>query len=355
MNVFSENEWSPLKSIIVGNTFDLENCKMEIDLSFKLFFSDNSFHYYGKDIYNKTIANTQYVQELTEDIEGLVGVLEREGVTVYRPKKMSNIHTVKTPYWKSTVMPALNVRDQLLVLGDTIIETAPLMRNRYFENDQMKHIFYEAFQDGANYISMPKPMMTDNSFDRSYYDSVSDDVLPAQVSDFDAGFEMMIDGANFVRFGSDIIVNVANQNHKIAVEWFRRNFPDYTFHEIFSLCNNHLDSYIVPLCEGTVLVRDKRFTDIMPDFLRSWDIIYSPEPQKNTFPAYDSQDIHLASPYIDINVLSIGNNKIITNSLFPELNAVLSEKGFDVIPVQHRHRRIFGGGWHCFTLDLERQ
>ncbi|GAA1932332.1 hypothetical protein GCM10009837_67600 [Streptomyces durmitorensis] len=27
---------------------------------------------------------------------------------------------------------------------------------------------------------------------------------------------------------------------------------------------------------------------------------------------------------------------------------------FDVVPVRHRHRRLFGGRFHCFTLDTRR-
>ena len=29
-------------------------------------------------------------------------------------------------------------------------------------------------------------------------------------------------------------------------------------------------------------------------------------------------------------------------------------RGFTVVPVRHRHRRLFGGGFHCFTLDTVR-
>ena len=352
MKVFSDNEWSPLKSVIVGNTFNFDKTSQEIDLSFKLFFGDNDLFYYGKDSFNKTIANKRYVDELTEDVENFVDVLKQNDITVYRPKQLDNVSPVKTPYWKSSVIPALNVRDQVIILGDTIVETSPLIRGRYFENDLMKHIFYNAFMDGANYVSMPKPMMTDDSFDKSYYGDK--EVGESTISKFDIGFEMMIDAAQFVRFGKDIIVNVSNQNHKIGVEWFKRNFPEYRFHEIFSLCDNHLDSYVVPLCEGTLLVRDSRFAEVIPDFLEDWEILYCPEPYEELFPKYDTQDIRITGKYIDMNVLCLGDKRVVTNSLFPELNEMLYQKGFDVIPVRHRHRRIFGGGWHCFTLDLER-
>lgn len=32
----------------------------------------------------------------------------------------------------------------------------------------------------------------------------------------------------------------------------------------------------------------------------------------------------------------------------------LEKHRFTVVPVRHRHRRLFGGGFHCFTLDTVR-
>ena len=65
--------------------------------------------------------------------------------------------------------------------------------------------------------------------------------------------------------------------------------------------------------------------------------------------------IILTTKYIDLNVLSVDEDKIIVNSLFPELIKTLEKHGFTPIPVRHRHRRIFGGGFHCFTLDTVRE
>ncbi|MEK8174880.1 hypothetical protein NKH77_54960 [Streptomyces sp. M19] len=39
----------------------------------------------------------------------------------------------------------------------------------------------------------------------------------------------------------------------------------------------------------------------------------------------------------------------------PELMRELERHGFTVVPVRHRHRRLFGGGFHCFTLDTVRE
>ncbi|MBA3978033.1 MAG: glycine amidinotransferase, partial [Nitrosopumilus sp.] len=62
----------------------------------------------------------------------------------------------------------------------------------------------------------------------------------------------------------------------------------------------------------------------------------------------------LTSKYIDLNVLSVDEDKVIVNSLFPELIQTLEKHKMTPIPVRHRHRRLFGGGFHCFTLDTVR-
>jgi len=332
MKIFSENEWSPLKEVIVGNTF--KDFAFSIDKSFKMFFKDSLKWGYALGAQKRVAIKSIYIDELEEDISLLVKALEEENINVHRPNTLNTVVNVKTPNWSTEIIPALNVRDQSIILGDTIVETVPMQRNRLFENDLLKDIYNEAFLDGAKWLKMPQSTLTEESLENN--------------------LEMMIDGAQFVRFGKNIIVNVSNRSHELAYYWFKRQFPEYNFHVINSLVDNHLDSYVVPLCEGVMLLRDKEFLKQMPNFLKDWRIIYPPDTTPN-FPEYEKEDLILTSPFIDMNVLSLDGRKLITNSLYPELNELLYKNGFDPKPVQHRHRRIFAGGFHCFTLDLLRE
>jgi len=369
MKVFSENEWSPLKEVIVGSAFS--DYVFDVDLSFKLFFRDNYSWGARKGSPERIVIKKKYVDELQEDVECFSETLTDLGINVHRPNDIKKVVRVKTPHWSTEIIPALNVRDQTVILGDTILETSPCVRNRYFENDLMKDIFYEGFLDGANWMVMPRPIMTDNSFDRNLLDHKSklnsipdkpfdhsdlflnpNDIIP-DANDLKI-HEMMIDGAQLVRFGKDIIINIANKNHYLGYLWIKRQFPQYNYHPVYSLCDNHLDTLIVPLCEGVLLLRSKKFEEFLPPFLKDWKIIYPPEIRSDMFPKYDSTDLILTSPYIDMNILSVDGNKIIVNELFPELSELLYSEGFDPIPVRHRHRKIFAGGFHCFTLDLLR-
>jgi glycine amidinotransferase len=113
----------------------------------------------------------KYLEELTEDVEELVSTLEGLGVKVHKPMTLSQPIKFKTPYWEATSIPALNVRDQAIIIGNEIIETPPQIRARYFENDLLKPIFYNYFNQGAKWTTMPRPIMTDRSFDMSYVSS----------------------------------------------------------------------------------------------------------------------------------------------------------------------------------------
>jgi glycine amidinotransferase len=167
---------------------------------------------------------------------------------------------------------------------------------------------------------------------------------------------MMLDAAQCIRFGKDILINVATRNHYIGFQWLQRHFEGkFNFHMVYQFADNHIDSIVLPLRPGKLLLRNPQFLDQLPAPLQKWDIIYPPEPTENIFPQYEEDDLILTTKYIDLNVLSINEETVIVNSLFPELIKTLEQHGFTAIPVQHRHRRIFGGGFHCFTLDTVRE
>ncbi len=128
MIVNSFDEWSPLKEVIVGSPINYE--LPELELSFKLFFHDvaNSAFYYPT--YEKATTDEQkpekklqrhYVEELAEDVEELSNTLTKLGVKVHRPISLNQVIDFKTPYWEATGLPALNVRDQAIIMGNEIL------------------------------------------------------------------------------------------------------------------------------------------------------------------------------------------------------------------------------------------
>lgn len=366
MKVNSFNEWAPLREVVVGTSAGYE--AHELELSFRLFFNDvahSSFYYPSLDAHHPMEAgdsrrdlNHRYVEELAEDVEEFASALRGAGVTVLRPEPLGTKTAFSTPNWEATMIPALNVRDQTIVLGDEIIETAPQVRARSLESDLLKPIFSRYFREGARWTSMPRPRLVDASFDTSYVSGQTTPAIEDVGNRADAAvdsFELMIDGAQCLRFGRDLLVNVSTANHVLGAKWLERHLQGrFRVHVMERFADNHVDSLVLPLRPGLLLVRNPGVADRLPLPLRAWDRIYAPIPLERNFPQYDDDDVIISGPYIDMNVLSVDENTVVVNSLFPELIREFELHRFTVIPVRHRHRRLFGGGFHCFSLDTVR-
>jgi glycine amidinotransferase len=370
----SYDEWSPLKEVVVGSAVNYTSHERE--LSFDLFFHENlirSEWYYPRvrvrqasgqsaDVPDRMPVRKRYVEELIEDVEGLADTLRSLGVIVHRPLELAADTTeVRTLAWSAAAIPALNIRDNTLILGDEIIETAPMVRSRYFETKLLSSIFMEYFRRGARWTVMPRPIMTDSSFDKSYaaehtLGGPTEHVQEIQASPYDVGFEIMLDGAQCLRLGRDLVVNISTANHALACDWLECHLQDrFRIHRVYKLSDSHVDSMVLALRPGTLLVRSEQVADSLPKELRSWDMIVPSAPEADSFPQYENDDLMLASVYIDLNVLSVSPDTVIVNEACPELMRTLERHRFTVVPVRHRHRRLFGGGFHCFTLDTVRE
>ncbi len=249
---------------------------------------------------------------------------------------------------------------QTIILGNTIVETAPQIRGRIFENDSLKPIFQNYFDHGAAWLSMPRPTLGSEALDLSYlidsgYEPLAHLPEDEAASVSGLGYEMLLDGAQCVRLGRDVLVNVANSNHHRGLKWLQRCLGhEFRFIRVYRLADSHIDSLVLPLRPGLLLLRSYSVMDYLPASMSNWDTILAPTAIVPRFPTYPGPLTGLASKYIDMNVLSLDENTVVVNSLYPELIATLEARRFTVVPVRHRHRRLFGGGFHCFTLDCVR-
>lgn len=94
--------------------------------------------------------------------------------------------------------------------------------------------------------------------------------------------------------------------------------------------------------------------DMLPEALRKWDIIPVTANELSA-EAYEHENISLASIAIDINVLSIDEDKVIVNKAEKGVIELLERHGFTPIPVSFRHGLALGGAFHCVTLDVRRR
>ncbi|MEV5835532.1 inosamine-phosphate amidinotransferase 1 [Nocardia sp. NPDC052112] len=355
--VNSYDEWTRLREVVVGDPASYTS--HPLDTSFRMFYLDNVRPTVNVGDGRELPIPDQLVHELEEDVEGFVDALTDADVRVLRPQPVTTRTTVASPWWSEPETPPLNVRDQTIVLGDTIVETAPHIRSRMFENDYLKPLFYRYLEQGSGWLAMPRPALARGTLDTSYFDragmdlaSVTDDTETRELPGL--GHELIFDGAQCIRLGRDVLVNVANANHQLGFTWLQRVFPKFRMHRLDAIADSHIDSIVVPLRPGLLMLRSMDYLQSLPEPLQRWDIVCPPEQDESAFPDYNGFGFNLASRYIDINVLSIDEDTVVVNSLCPDLMRTLEKHGLTVIPVRHRHRRLFGGGFHCFTLDTVR-
>ena len=356
MIVNSHNEWDQLEEVIVGDGFPTS--LPLLDYSFKLFFHENLWDEKHYEFGDQTIQKW-HCEEHAEDLDKFCNLLKSLNVKVKRPKKPKQLSKVKTPLWSSTIHPALNVRDMAMVVGDTIIESPPTCRYRYFENDYLHHLFLEYFKQGGRWIQAPKPLMTDNSFDLSWIDEEDGKQYYQDIKQkehyMDCGLEIMFDAANCVRLGSHILMNVANKNQELGARWLQQTLGDKYKVLTTSVADSHIDSSFLPLRPGLAIITKKYIKERLPAELQSWDLVYMPMKQRSQSEKA-AQGIKLASPRIELNVFSISPELIICHPQYKvELNKALSKYGITAIGTPFRHCEIFSGAHHCTTLDIRRK
>lgn len=364
--VNSHNEWGKLEEVIVGDGFP--ETLPALELTFQLFYHNNIHDetLSGRYFRNDCVIKKKHVEEMREDVEGFVDLLKSHGITVKRPKVPEKITVTNTPNWKSTNFHCLMTRDLVLIVGDKIIEMPVSVRYRYFETDYMKHIFMGYFLQGAKWFAAPRPLILDSSFDLDWLMEKDPDEetikFYEQLKEKDPnpmgyGYEIMMDAANCMRFGKDILANYSNSNHAAGIMWLKSVLGhEYTIWTA-ELTDSHVDSTVVPLRPGLLLTcwKNQLKETALPKWLQSWDMVEAPivdDPHAE----YEDEDVMLASNAIDSNVLSIDENTVICHDVnYKHLQPVLKPYGIECIPCRMRHSRIFGGAFHCLTLDVRRQ
>jgi N-dimethylarginine dimethylaminohydrolase len=251
----------------------------------------------------------QIIEETNEDLDSLVTTLKDLGVEVLRPDPFNfQVHDGMYNYCP---------RDRLLVYGDTIVNPAMMYPCR----DMELQSYHDIVDEAAHYHFMPR------------------------------NEGMVLDAANVCRLGDKMLFLESASGNRAAYNWLCDVFPNVEI----ELCNFyagvHIDSTIVPLREGFVLVNGARVTnETMPQVFKDWEIL-----SLNEVVAQDFYQYPYASKWIALNMLSIDGKNIIMDAKQERLMDTLSACGFNPIPLELRHSRTLGGGFHCVTLDLLRE
>jgi len=336
MKVNSNNEWGKLKSVVVGTA---KNAGFPtLDNLYSISMDEGAWKETPPP---KGRVSQQIVEETEEDLSILCDVLEKQGVDVYRPDTIDFTKTVSTPDWETDSQYAYCPRDTHLVIGDMVIEAPMTTRARQHEAILLDSIRRQAIDDNARWISAPRPRLLD-----------SENIVGGKFSLTEN--EPVFDAANICRLGKDLLYLVSASGNRMGAKWLQNLLGDeYKIHICDMYSSFHIDSTITPIAEGTVVLNGGRVNDNnLPKVLKDWDRIYI---QESDIVPRDFYEYPYASAWIAVNMLAISPTTVIVDDIQHKIITMLEKKNFNVIPVPLRHSRTLGGGFHCVTLDLERE
>lgn len=303
--IYSVNEWDPLKSVVVGSA-SYANWPNNDPV-----FSKESEKTLWKESPVPQGAVPQYIiDEANEDLQTLADTLTSLGVNVVRPKEID--------FQKSDGMYNYCPRDRLIVHGSAVIDPAMMYPCR----DMEVLAYYDIINAADTFISMPR------------------------------GKGMVLDAANVLRLGPNKMLFLESASgNRAAYDWLCKQLPTVEI----ELCNFyagvHIDSTISILREGLVLLNASRVNESnCPRVFDKWDKIYVDEVVPQGFFQYP-----YASKWIALNMFSVDPKTVIVDKHQTELIRKLEQWSMTVIPLELRHSRTLGGGFHCVTLDLFRE
>jgi N-dimethylarginine dimethylaminohydrolase len=373
------NEWDRLKAVVVG-TVDGYSPGLEIanprpgvlDVALERV---------------KKAYPQWYLDEVAEDLEGLCAIFRQAGVSVIRPSWSETSSRFETPNWTAAGFDIYNVRDLHIVFGDTLVVSAPSSRFRLFETYAFHDIFYRHFfDDGFRWVSAPLPRLRGEYLHEIQRPSsqleVTEETLHQRLSHgLDQKFhyldenEIIFDAANIIRVGRDVLFLVSSTGNRKAAAWLATVLgADYRVHVTHAYRSSHLDSTILPLRPGAVLMNGARVNEqTCPTVFAGWDKLFftevAPVPESEVefhrtvrVPVYnellelgvESQLAHVSSPWAGLNVMSIDPSTVLVHDRQTEMIRALEARGFTVVPVRMRHCYTMLGGLHCTTLDVVR-
>lgn len=304
MKLSSNNEWGKLKSVVVGSATHA-NWPSNDPV-----FSQEHLKTLWKETPVPSGAVPQWiVDEANEDLDELAGVLTKLGIEVFRPNAMNFVEL--------NGMYNYCPRDRLLIAGDRVIDPAMMYPCRDQEIATLDYVL-----DAARVVhNMPR------------------------------GQGMTMDAANVCRLGNTWLYLESDSGNRAAYDWLCKQLPDITIELVNFYAGVHIDSTICPLRDGFVVLNASRVTpQNCPRTFDGWTKLWVTDVEAQSFHEYP-----YASKWIGMNMLSVDPKTVIVDRQQYTLIEDLERAGFTVIPLQMRHSRTLGGGFHCVTLDLIRE
>ena len=303
MILSTNNEWDQLRSVVVGSATHANWPSND-----PVFAQESSKTQWKETPVPSGAVPQWIVDEANEDLDDLAKVLTQLGIEVSRPHEMNFV--------ERNGMYNYCPRDRLLIAGDCIIDPAMMYPCRDIEINALDFVL-----DAARTIC---PMPRNSGY--------------------------VMDAANVCRLGDTWLYLLSASGNQLALDWLRKKLPNINIEVCNFYSGVHIDSTICPLREGFVVLNASRVNpDNCPRAFDGWEKLWVNDVEAQSFYEYP-----YASKWIGMNMLSVNPNTVIVDRQQHQLIDDLERARFTVIPLQMRHARTLGGGFHCVTLDLVR-
>ena len=345
------DEWSLLEEVIVGR---IEGAVVpdEPDNMLQATVPTKQLDFFRQNAGKPFPADQMKLAE--DELTYLVKVLEAEGVKVRRPDDPGTLfqQPIVTPDWQTKGgLYAAMPRDNLLVVGDRIIEAPMSWRSRQREGLPYRALLQEYRDGGSQWIQAPTPKLKDDLYTKDW--ELSDTEFRSVITEVEPTF----DAADFLRFGRDVVGQRSHVTNEKGIAWLRELLRDEYRVQIIEFADAHpmhVDATIMPLRPGLMLINPIRVPQYLADELKQglfkgWEMVNVPEP---IMP--DSQCLYMTSKWITMNVLSIDESRVIVEAQDEPMIALFKSLGLTPIPVPFRNFNAFGGSFHCATCDVRR-
>jgi N-dimethylarginine dimethylaminohydrolase len=335
MKVFTKNEYSRLKSVIVGRA---DNANWPVgDMFFDRMMTLSTY----PDTLKRGPVASKVIEETREDLFALIDLLKENGVSVHRPEMMDWRRTTASLDHVTTGMHSYSARDLILTVGNMIIECPTPFISRQNETRAYHVIKNEAIKDGCRWIAAPRAIM-----------ETAECVVKDSRMNLTERYPIF-DAANVLKFNDKLLYLVSGTANHAGAEWLQKivgtEFEVIKWEGVYAFA--HIDSTLTSLNADTILVNAERVKeDTLPKFLRSHKKIWFSKCTERKFHKFP-----YASKWIGMNILSIDPETVIMDPTQTFLKKQLQEAGFRVLDSELRHSRTLGGGHHCITCDLERE
>ena len=303
MKISSWNEWDPLREIVVGTA---TNANWPVHDP--VFRAESETTLWKDSPLPAGPVPEWIIDETNQDLDVLCDILRTAGVVVHRPTDLDFVEI--------DGMYNYCPRDRLLIAGDIIVDT-----NMHYPCRNVETKALQSIMEGNKILEMPKEP------------------------------EFVLDAANVCRLNDTLLYLESASGNRAAAVWLAANLPEWTVETCNFYAGVHIDSTVVPLREGLVMLNASRVNEQnCPHVFKYWDKIYVDDVVAQDFYQYP-----YASKWIAMNMLVIDPHTVIVDRHQYDLIRKLEQWSFTVIPHELRHSRTLGGGFHCVTLDTWRQ